>query len=130
MKKIFKKIPFVKKWLMQLDNLNERRDWVIKQLSRIPDNSLLLDAGCGSQQFREACQHLNYKGQDFGEYISDDKKMLGSESGGLGAGGGYHYGPLDYTGDIWEIAESDAVFDAILCTEVFGHIVYPIETVK
>ena len=89
----------------------------------------MLDAGCGSQQFRKFCEHLDYKAQDFGEYVSDDKLMLGAEDGGLGSVSGYQYGKLDYLGDIWDVDETDAAFDAILCTEVFEHIPYPIETI-
>ncbi len=43
---------------------------------------------------------------------------------------GYKYGDLDYVGDIWNIRESDATFDEILCTEVFEHIPFPNETIK
>ena len=42
----------------------------------------------------------------------------------------YNYGELDYKGDIWNINEVDNYFDNIICTEVFEHIPYPIETVK
>lgn len=129
MKKFIKKIPIVSNVLRRLDNLNERTEWVKRQLELVPSGSLLLDAGCGSQQFRKYCKHLDYKAQDFGQYIADEKKMLGAESGGLGAGHGYQYGKLDYIGDIWEISEDDSVFDAILCTEVFEHIPYPNETI-
>jgi SAM-dependent methyltransferase len=129
MKNFIKKIPIVSKVRKRLDNLNERAEWVKRQLELIPSGSLLLDAGCGSQQFRKFCKHLDYKAQDFGQYISDEKKMLGAESGGLGADNGYIYGNLDYTGDIWKISEVDSTFDAILCTEVFEHIPYPNETV-
>jgi SAM-dependent methyltransferase len=129
MKNIIKQLPFIKSVVDKLNNLNERTTWVEKQLKLIPTGSVLLDAGCGSQQFRKYCQHLNYKAQDFAKYIADDKKMLGAESGGLGADGGYAYGELDYIGDIWKIPEKDLVFDAILCTEVFEHIPYPNETI-
>ena len=129
-KKILKKIPLTKKWIEKLDNLNERTDWVRNKLKNLPNNSLLLDAGCGTQQFKIFCNHINYKAQDFGKYNSDEKKIIGGENGGLGADGGYQYGKLDYVGDIWKINESNSTFDAILCTEVFEHIPYPIETVK
>jgi SAM-dependent methyltransferase len=33
-------------------------------------------------------------------------------------------------GDIWAVDERSETFDAILCTEVFEHIPYPIDTVK
>lgn len=130
MKEILKRLPLVKSWARKLNNLNERTEWVTRQLQNLPRGSLLLDAGCGSQQFRVFCDHLNYKGQDFGQYVVDEKKMIGAEERGLGSGSEYQYGELDYVGDIWDINETDASFDAILCTEVFEHIPHPIETVK
>jgi SAM-dependent methyltransferase len=123
-------IPFFKKLAQKLNNLHERRGFVKKALSNISAGSVILDAGAGSQQFKEYCSHLNYRAQDFGQYKIDDKKILGQESGGLGAGTGYQYGKLDYVGNCWNIAEKDGAFDAILCTEVFEHIPYPIETLK
>jgi SAM-dependent methyltransferase len=130
MKEILKRLPLVKSWARKLNNLNERTEWVTRQLQNLPRGSLLLDAGCGSQQFRVFCDHLNYKGQNFGQYVVDEKKMIGAEERDLGSGFEYQYGELDYVGDIWDINETDASFDAILCTEVFEHIPHPIETVK
>ena len=49
--------------------------------------------------------------------------MLGSDQWSEG----YNYGELDYIGDVWRIDEANDFFDAILCTEVFEHIPYPID---
>ena len=130
MKKFIKNLPFLKSLIQKLDNLNERTNWVKKQLQTLPNGSSLLDAGCGSQQFRLFCDHLNYKGQDFGKYVQSEKEIIGAEDNGSKTNAGYKYGELDYIGDIWDISEEDKSFDAILCTEVFEHIPYPIETVK
>lgn len=119
------------KWfLRRIDNLHQRTDFVASELAKLPQGQSLLDAGCGSQQFRKFAKHLEYYGQDFGEYVADDKMLMGSKSGGLGGSEGYQYGLLDYVGDIWDIKEKDAHFDNILCTEVLEHIPYPIETIK
>jgi SAM-dependent methyltransferase len=111
----------------RLNNQNERDEFVRTQLSKLAEKSLLLDAGCGSQRHRKDCGHLRYRAQDFGQYTTDVKQMIGC----IGAGGdeGYKYGKLDYVGNIWEIEERNETFDAILCTEVLEHIPYPIETI-
>mgnify|MGYP001473513952 CR=1 FL=1 len=129
-KTLLKKLPIFSGIAQKLNNLNSRIDFVAHQLSLIPDGCKVLDAGCGSQQFKIYANHLQYFGQDFGGYHSDDKPVLGSDPGGLGGAAGYDYGKIDYLGDIWEIDEEDNTFDCILCTEVFEHIPYPIETVK
>lgn len=121
-------MPVLKNMYNRLVNQHERDEFVISELQKLPKNKTLLDAGCGSQRYRPYTSHLNYKTQDFGKYTTDEKPMIGT----LGAGGteGYKYGELDYIGNIWEIAEKDGTFDAILCTEVFEHIPYPNETLK
>lgn len=102
-----------------LPNESTRHNWVASRLSEIPAGFKILDAGCGEQQYRKYCEHLNYFGQDFGEFdASGDGRQPDN----------WQYGKLDYTGDIWQIDENDKSFDAILCTEVFEHIPYPNET--
>lgn len=110
----------------KLNNEYTRESFVQGQLAVIPQGSTILDAGCGSQQYRRFCAHLDYKAQDFGQFGTDATEGF---TAGMGGAEGYNYGKLDYVGNIWDIDERDAAFDAILCTEVFEHIPYPNETV-
>jgi len=135
LKDTLKKNPLIQSWIKGLNNENVRNEFVIEQLKHLKPGIKLLDAGCGSQQYRKYASHTEYFGQDFGQYVSDDKKMFGGESGGMcenaqDFGEGYAYGALDYVGDIGDIAEDSVRFDAILCTEVFEHIPYPNETLS
>lgn len=105
-----------------LPNESNRNSWVTKILGQI-QNGKILDAGCGTQRYKEYCNHLEYYGQDFGEYIPEDNtEGLQMDK--------WEYGKLDYVGNIWEIKEKDNFFDIIMCTEVLEHIPYPNETIK
>jgi len=115
----------IKRSLRQLLNNEVDRDiWVKHQLARLPADQKILDAGCGSQRYREFCSHLEYFGQDFGKCREDEMDSF------AGYKEAYRYGELDYVGNIWEINEKDEFFDAILCTEVLEHIPYPHETLR
>lgn len=128
LKNIVKSLPITKNLYRKLNNQFDRDDFVLAELLKIQVGKLLLDAGCGSQRYREYCSHLKYKSQDFGKYTKDLKKKIGSD--GVSGQKEYKYGPLDYVGDIWDIKEQSSTFDVILCTEVFEHIPHPIETIK
>src|SRR5580704_16115698 len=64
----------VRRWVNSLSgpvgsqNEATRVQWLERTLRRIPAGVRLLDAGCGEQQFRRFCTHLNYVGQDFAQY--------------------------------------------------------------
>jgi SAM-dependent methyltransferase len=109
-----------------LSNEYIRRDFVKYQLQQIPAGTKLLDAGCGSQQYRCYCNHLDYKSQDFAQYSVD---LVTSFTDGKGKDS-YTYGEIDYIGNIWDIPVEENLFDTVLCTEVFEHILYPNETVR
>ncbi len=112
----------------RLNNQYPRDAFVRTHLNNLPAGSLILDAGCGSQRYRKYCGELNYRAQDFGQYTTDEKRSIGARS--VGGSTGYEYGQLDYIGNIWDISEQTGTFDAILCTEVFEHIPFPIDTIK
>ncbi len=90
-KNILKSLPIFKKIIRNLNNQFERDDFVLAELQKIQAGHFLLDAGCGSQRYREHCSHLSYKAQDFGQYTADLKKMMHNE--GVGGKNGYNVGP-------------------------------------
>jgi len=102
-----------------INNEISRSKWIEKSLKILPHGKIL-DLGCGSQQYRKFCDHLIYRGQDFGKstYGFGTEKLE------------YKYGKLDYIGNCWEVNEADEFFDYILCTEVLEHIPYPVKTLE
>lgn len=105
------------------DNNDSRRDWVLCELKAISNGKRILDAGAGTQYYRQHCQHLDYVAQDFAAYVPNPNgKGLQNPN--------WEYGKLDIISDITEIPEPDASFDAILCSEVLEHLPYPIDALK
>lgn len=118
-------LPIKKKifrWLFT-DNITIRDEWVKDSLEKIPDGKTILDAGAGEQKYKKWCGHLNYVSQDFCLY--DGK---GNNTGVQTGSWDTH--AIDIVGDIWNIDVPSETVDVILCTEVFEHIPYPIETCK
>ncbi|WJS95139.1 methyltransferase domain-containing protein [Flavobacterium johnsoniae] len=124
-KKSIKNIFSRSKHKTKVGTLNEatRISWLEKTLKEIPEGKRILDAGAGEQQFKKFCSHLNYVSQDFAQYKPE---QLDS---GLQMGK-WDYGNLDIISDIASIPENDNSFDAIMCTEVFEHIINPREAIK
>ncbi|MDZ4753813.1 MAG: class I SAM-dependent methyltransferase [Phycisphaerae bacterium] len=104
-------------------NESARHAWVRRELTAIPAGTRLLDAGCGKQPYRDACAHLTYVAQDFGDYDPS------SGAGGLHPDA-FPYGRLDHRCDIAAIPEPDGAFGAILCTEVIEHVTDPIAALR
>jgi len=86
-----------------LNNEYKRIDWVQEELLKIKDGSTILDAGCGSQQYRKFCDHLIYYGQDFGNYRTDETESFTASDVP------YIYGKLDYQGNIWDINPNNSI---------------------
>ena len=45
-------------------NGSSREQWLEKTLSRLPENTTILDAGAGEGKYKKFCTHLDYKSQD------------------------------------------------------------------
>jgi len=100
-----------------------RDEWIKNTLLKIPPGGRILDAGAGEQPYKIYCEHLKYVSQDFDKY----------NAGGDGVGlqrPAWDHGTLDIISDIASVPEPDNSFDAILCTEVFEHIIHPREAIK
>lgn len=123
MKNIIKNVLGLKKLSVGTTNEKFRVSWLQQTLNKIPAGGRILDAGAGEQQFKTFCKHLNYISQDFAQY---NPEVLNA---GLQMGA-WDYGTLDIVSDIASIPEKDSSFDAIMCTEVFEHIINPRDAVQ
>ena len=123
---------FIKKYILKnklksttVGTLNEstRLGWLEGTLNKIPKGCSILDAGAGEQQFKRFCGHLEYVSQDFAQYKPQDLEL------GLQVQK-WDYGRLDIVSDIASIPVKSESFDVVMCTEVFEHIINPIEAIK
>jgi SAM-dependent methyltransferase len=88
------------------------RDWIKNKLSEIPTGFRILDAGAGQCQYKQYCSHLVYESQDSCDYDGKDE-------------GKWDFSQIDIKSDITDIQRGNGFYDAILCTDVFEHIVEP-----
>lgn len=105
--------------------LVQRAKWTERVVGQIPKGSRILDAGAGECKNKKYCGHLTYVSQDFCEYSPADKAMHCSSDADE-----WDYSKIDIVSDITEIPVEDSSFDAIICTEVFEHIMNPELAVK
>lgn len=106
-----------------LSNESDRVKWLERTLKKIELGSSILDAGAGEQQFKKFCTHLEYVSQDFAGYNPDDLPSgLQMQQ--------WDYGKLDIISDIASLPVQDKSFDAVMCTEVFEHIINPCEALR
>jgi len=92
-----------------------RDDFIREEAKKIPAGSWVLDVGAGSSKYRQFFTHCRYETQDFCQYEGPTVKYLE---------------PITYVCDAVAIPLPSNSIDAILCTEVFEHLVDPIPVLK
>lgn len=92
-----------------------RDQWVKAQAASLPAGSWVLDAGAGASKYRPFFGHCRYETQDFCQYEGELVK---------------YREPITHVCDITAIPLPDASLDAILCTEVFEHVVDPMRVLE
>jgi len=85
--------------------------YVINVASKLPDKSLLLDAGAGESVYKKFFSHCNYKAIDLA--VGESR---------------WNYSNLDYVGPLDDMPIENEIFDAVLCTQVLEHLEWPRES--
>jgi SAM-dependent methyltransferase len=98
-----------------LGPINSSRVWLEREISAfaqsVPNGSLVLDAGSGSQPYRHLFSSHNYESADF--------ELMANE-----------YGDTDYVCDLGAIPVEDCRYDAVLFSQVMEHLPRPAEALN
>lgn len=125
-KKIYTKVISKIMYVYNNTNQSNRDKWIIEKLQNLEKGSSILDCGAGPMPYRQYCQHLKYKSQDYCQYKGKDSAT--GEDGLLNEK--WNTSDIDIVSDIISIPVQNSSFDSILCSEVFEHIPYPIKAIE
>jgi ubiquinone/menaquinone biosynthesis C-methylase UbiE len=104
-------------------NSTVRTEWIKKKLEHLKPGLRILDAGSGTQPYKQFCKHLIYVSQDFDSYNSNENSI------GIHPAN-WEYSKTDIVCDIINIPEPEQSFDVILCSEVIEHIPNPVKALE
>ncbi|MGI5056608.1 class I SAM-dependent methyltransferase [Treponema socranskii] len=112
---------------------HKRMIWTKSRLEALPEGIKVLDAGAGQCKNKQFLKHVQYVAQDFCQYegiaVSEKENALSTPSD-ISDTGIWDTSHIDIVSDIVNIPVEAESFGAVVCTEVFEHIVSPELAIK